>query len=111
MQKIITPKLVIIVLAFSLLVSCKKEKVSDCYNDLTTIRSLSNVNATVVQQINGDYYIIETGTIDTRLKPCSLPVEFQVNNLQVVITGETKLISSNALEPCCTEVIGKIEKR
>jgi hypothetical protein len=93
--------------------SCKKEIQTSCYNGLTTLRNISNVNATVVLQTNGEYYIIEAGTIDIKLKPCDLSEEFKVNNLQVIITGETKLITTNQLEPCCTEglVIGKIEKR
>ncbi len=61
--------------------------------------------------ING-IYIIEQGTIDTKLIPCNLPIEFVQDNLQVIISGDVKLRPREANEPCCTEdiVITKITR-
>jgi hypothetical protein len=90
---------------------CQKDKiqVEDCLTDFSTIRQINNQKATVISQ-NGQFYLIESGTIDTRLRPCNLPQKFQVNNLQVVISGNVKSTIRNGVEPCCTEnfVITKI---
>ena len=62
---------------------------------------------------SGDtFYIIEEGTIDTRLNPCILDKEFQQNNLKVKISGEVKLTIQGGPSPCCLEnfVITKISK-
>ena len=91
--------------------SCKKDKApSECFSNATTVRVINNVQATI-KESNGNYFIIEQGSIDTKLNPCNLNPEFWINNLPVVITGEVKLTSRNS-QPCCTDnfVITKIEK-
>jgi hypothetical protein len=89
--------------------SCKKDKetTSNCFSDIATTRKILNKEATV-ELFNNEFYIIEKGTIDTRLLPCSLGEEFKLNNLQVRITGEVKNTIPTGV--CCTEnfIINKI---
>jgi hypothetical protein len=91
--------------------SCKKDKetTSNCFSGIPTNRTILNKQATI-QLINNEFYIIEKGTIDTRLLPCSLADEFKINNLPVTITGEVKNTIPTGV--CCTEnfVVNKIEK-
>jgi len=49
----------------------------------------------------GRVYIVEKGTIDTRLVPCNLADEFRVNGLDVIVSGEVKVTPDVAGEPCC----------
>jgi hypothetical protein len=98
----------LLVIAF---LSCKKDKETEaiCFSDIATSRTILNKQATI-QFLNNEFYIIEKGTIDTRLLPCSLADEFKINNLSVIITGEVKnTIPTGA---CCTEnfVVNKIVK-
>ena len=97
--------------ALSLLSSCQKKKTNDCFADAATVRQIVNKPATV-QQIGTEYYLIEQGTIDTRLLPCKLEKEFQVDKLAVIISGNVKSTITNGLTPCCTEnfVITSIKK-
>lgn len=76
----------------------------DCYADQQTIRTLNNKTATV----NWDGttgYLVEEFTYDTRLYPCKLPGEFQVDKLVVKISGDVKAIPEIALAPCCADGI------
>lgn len=92
--------------------ACKKSnnEVVNCYPDALTIRSIINKPATVRQLSSGEFYLIEAGTIDSRLIPCELPEAFKINNLNVFVTGEVKGILQPPLAPCCSEgfVIFKI---
>ena len=83
---------------------CKKDKVlmPDCFPQMTTTRQIMDQQATVVLQ-NEVFYLIEQGTIDTRLKPCNLPQKYQIHNLQVTISGAVKSTIRNGVEPCCVE--------
>ncbi len=99
-----------------LLISCKKEKdetITGCSPDAITIRQISNNQAIikVTGMMNG-VYILEQGTIDTKLIPCNLPAEFIQNDLQVIISGDVKFRQRTGIEPCCTEnlVITKITR-
>ncbi|MEP7320435.1 MAG: hypothetical protein ABI761_00905 [Saprospiraceae bacterium] len=98
---------------FIILVSCiKKENSSgDCLPDVPVFRRVNNQQAEV-RESNGTFFIVEQGTIDSRLLPCNLTREFQINNLSVIISGDVKLTTHNAAEPCCTEsfVITDISK-
>ncbi len=91
--------------------SCKKDKetINNCFSDAPTTRTILDKQATI-QLLNNEFYIIEKGTIDTRLLPCSLADEFRINNLSVTITGEVKNTVPTGV--CCTEnfVVNKIEK-
>jgi len=84
--------------------SCKKtdNKNNHCFEADITFRQIVNKQATV-KLINNNFYLIELGTIDTRLNPCYLAPEFKVNDLQVVISGDVKATVQMPGEPCCTE--------
>jgi len=73
-----------------------------CYSDAITTRTILNKPATIRLQ-SGQYFIVEQGTIDTKLLPCNLSAEFQIDNLPVTISGEVKATAQNAFYPCCIE--------
>lgn len=94
--------------------SCKKKNLSsvdDCFPDTSTVRTVLNAEATI-QLLNGEYFIIEKNTIDTRLYPCNLAQEFRIDKLPVIVTGEVKNTIRSGVGPCCTDhfVILKISK-
>ena len=97
------------------IISCKKDNNTntdtDCFPNTTTVRQITNAQATV-KAAAGKFYIIEQGSIDTKLNPCNLAQEFQIDNLQVTISGDVKTTSYAVGEPCCTDnfVITKITK-
>lgn len=81
--------------------SCKKDKASsECFSNATTVRQITNAQATI-KGSNGNYFIVEKGSIDTKLNPCMLEPEYKINDLQVVISGEVNL-TPGSFEPCCT---------
>jgi hypothetical protein len=106
-----------VVTIFSLLgitlFSCKKGSNStpDCFPDTSTVRQISNAQATI-KKVEAAFYIVEQGSVDTKLNPCTLPTDFQVNNLQVIISGDVKATLQGGPGPCCTEdfVITKISR-
>lgn len=57
------------------------------------------LTATVTEPV----YLVEEGTIDTRLIPCNFPMEFYQNDLQVNISGEVKSTQQIGSAPCCAE--------
>ena len=83
----------------------------DCFTNQPTTRQLTNKQATV-KSAGGRFYNVEQGSIDSKLNPCNLKQEFQVNDLQVVVSGDVKLTTQVGLGPCCTEnfVITKITR-
>jgi hypothetical protein len=107
---------------FSLLFySCKKNdtnttdyfpNTTGCFLNASTERKIIDKPATVIEQGVGVFYIVEQGTIDTRLNPCNLPDACRVNNLQVTISGDVKTTVQGAPAPCCTDdfVITKITR-
>ncbi len=103
------------VLVTTIICSCKKDNnkntTTNCLPNATTVRQITNAKATVTAA-GGKFYIVQQGTIDTKLNPCTLAQEFQVNNLQVIISGDVKLTSYAVGEPCCTDnfVIIKITR-
>lgn len=88
-----------LVLLFSI-TACKKNKdaKADCYRDNAVRYEINNQLATVYQ-VNGEYYIAEQNTIDTRLFPCNLPEEFQQNNINIYITGQVKSLPYSNTRP------------
>ena len=97
------------------LVSCKKEdKATDCFPNTSTVRVIDNkkavvkLTATAVEPV----YLVEEGTIDTRLVPCNFPMEFYQHDLQVIVSGEVKVTPQTGSAPCCAEnfVITKISR-
>lgn len=97
------------------LISCKKEdKATDCFPDTSTVRVIDNkkavvkLTATAVEPV----YLVEEGTIDTRLVPCNFPMEFYQHDLQVIVSGEVKVTHQTGSVPCCAEnfVITKISR-
>ena len=100
-------RLTLLGLGFVIILSnsaCKKEAVSTsgCYPGAETIRQIEDKQATI-QQVDNVYYILEQGTIDTRLLPCNLPQEFKEDGLSVVVSGAVKARIRNGVEPCCTD--------
>ena len=95
-------------------ISCKKNsgKTDDCFPNSTTARQIVDKSATVRQQPGGLFYIVEQGTIDTKLNPCNLATEFKVDNLQVTVSGDVKATVQGGPGPCCTDnfVITKITR-
>lgn len=93
--------------------SCSKSSLNDgCFTDAAIVRTIENKHATI-QVAGSQYYLIEEGTIDTRLHPCTLPIDMRINGQQVSISGDVKATVNNDMAPCCTEnfVITKIAKR
>ena len=91
--------------------SCKKDTTtSECFSNVQTVRQITNVAATI-KESNGNYFIVEQASIDTKLNPCKLESQYQINNLQVIISGDVKLTARD-YGPCCTDnfVITKISK-
>ncbi len=104
MKKYYIAFLVIIATMFTFQ-SCNKNdnetNLENCYiNDITT-RQLVNKQATI-EIINGQFYIVEPNTIDEKLRPCNLTVDFQINNLQVIVSGNVKATPQIGM-PCCTQ--------
>jgi hypothetical protein len=97
------------------LISCKKQDESTgCFSNAATTRVIANkkamvkLTATAVEPV----YLVEEGSIDTRLIPCNFPPEFYENDLEVTISGEVKATPQTGLVPCCAEnfVITKISR-
>ncbi|MEO8109038.1 MAG: hypothetical protein ABI594_03350 [Ginsengibacter sp.] len=85
--------------------SCKKDNKQDraCFTDTTNTRQIVHEQATI--KLSGsEFYMYEEGTIDTKLIPCNLPIDFQVDNLQVTISGYSKS-SKEGWPACCTEIL------
>ena len=103
-----------LVLSSTFLVSCKKEKkpTVNCFPNRTTYRQIVNMPASVRQLPGGTFYIIEQGSFDLRLNPCNLPKDFQVDNLDVKLSGDVKTTIQGGPGPCCSEdfVILKITR-
>ena len=101
-RKLLTSLLLIVVVC-----SCNKDKKeAGCNPGAPIIRTILNKTATIkVGATNDPVYLIEQGSIDTRLIPCNFPMEFYENNLQVTISGEVKSYPQTGTTPCCTESI------
>ena len=101
----------IIALAF---VSCKNDHLleEECFSREATVRQITNAPASIRQQTNGVFYIVEKGTIDIRLNPCYLQPDLQINNLDVVVSGTVKATIQGGPGPCCVEnfIITKITR-
>ena len=106
-------KILIILISTTIIFSCKKDNHSnpDCFPNTSTVRHITNVQATI-KEVSSKFYIVEKGAIDTKLNPCSLSAEFQVDNLQVTISGDVKSTTQGGSEPCCTEnfIVTKISR-
>lgn len=93
--------------------ACKKDSSSNngCSPGTATARYITNSQATI-KATGGQFFIVEKDAIDTRLAPCSLAANFQVNDLPVTISGEVKVASHGGDMPCCTNnfVISKISR-
>src|SRR5262245_61631046 len=83
--------------------ACKKDNSTEntCFNNMPTVRTVTNAQATI-KQSGSNYYIVEQGSIDTKLNPCSLAAEFKVHDLQVIVSGNV-LVTYRTIEPCCTD--------
>lgn len=96
-----------------LFISCKKDSNhnKDCLPNGKILRQITDQPATV-KNINGQFYLVENNAVDSRLNPCNLDKDYQVDNLQVTISGEVKSVVQPGPGPCCTEnfVITEISK-
>jgi len=97
-------KILIVLISVTSIFSCKKDNNSsaDCFPNTSTVRQITNGQATI-KEVSGKFYIIENNSIDTKLNPCPLAKEFQVDNLQVTISGDVKSTTQGGTGPCCTE--------
>ena len=95
--------LIVLLVATTLFSSCEKKEVekTDCFHIEATTRQIVNKQATI-KLANNQFYIVENGAIDTKLIPCNLPQEFQINNLMVTISGDVKATLQNG-GLCCSE--------
>ncbi len=82
------------------IMACKKNKdtKADCYRD-NAVRYEINNQAATVHLVNGEYYIAEQNTIDSRLFPCNLPAEFRQNNIAVLVSGQVKSLPYSGTRP------------
>ncbi len=107
--KNMTPVLLVALLFFS----CKKDDNAnkDCSASKITQRQIKDAKASVFHSGN-TYYIVEQGTIDTKLLPCNLPQEFRIDKLSVIVSGDVKATVQTHFGVCCTEefVITQISK-
>jgi hypothetical protein len=96
--------LVSILVVGALFSACdKKANAPDnCYADNETVRVLNDKTLTV-HGGNGSWHLTEEFTYDTRLYPCNLPTEFQVDKLVVLVSGNVKAIPETAQAPCCSD--------
>jgi hypothetical protein len=104
-------KFIAAILIISALSSCKKRKdvTADCSPNSPTVRKVTNAQATIKKD-QGKYFIIEKGSIDSKLNPCALPEEYQINDFSITVSGDVKETHQSNI--CCTEnfLITKISK-
>jgi len=97
-----------------LISSCRKNHNAgnDCFPDAVTVRQIKDKQA-IIRSAGGRFYIVEQGKLDSKLIPCNLAEEFQVDSSIVILSGDVKATLNTAFGPCCTEgfVITKIAKR
>lgn len=102
-----------------LLHACKKNSTTaknGCDPLANTSRKIVAKKATVKLTATATYpvYLVEEGTIDTKLIPCNFPsgVEFYKDGLSVIISGDVKPFFAIDYGPCCSEnfVITSIAK-
>ncbi len=93
-----------LLLVIILVASCKKntDSATGCFAGAPTVRQITNQQA-VIKADAGNFYLIEQGSIDSKLKPCSLAAEFRVHGLRVIISGDVKETAAATGMPCCTE--------
>jgi len=86
--------------------SCKKNANArantTCFPNDSTTRQILDKQATI-KSVEGKFYIVEQNTIDTKLSPCNLAKNFQVDNLQVTISGDVKATVLDRSAPCCVD--------
>lgn len=106
--------LLFIVSLMTIIPSCKKDKKSntECFPGSTTVRQITEGPA-VVKEVNTRFFIIEKGSIDTKLNPCPFPDKFKVDNLEVIISGEVKAAAQAGPGPCCGQdfALTRIKKK
>lgn len=97
-------KILYLILGFTILstLACKKHHSPTACPTGETYRQVTNSPAIVKQQ-SDVFFLIEEGSIDTRLKPCNLPKIYQVNDLRVIVSGHVKAVFSPGPGPGFTE--------
>ena len=97
--------LLLLILCFA---ACnKKGETTPCSSDQPTVRKIVNKNAIVrvTATATEPVYLTEAGTIDSRLIPCTLALDYYQDGLEVVISGDVKASVQPAMGPCCAEPI------
>ena len=104
--------LILFLILMTVVISCKKDiKTTRCFPDASTVRQITNEQAVIkLTATVNPVYIVEQGSIDTKLVPCNFPMEFYQNDLQVIISGDVKATPQSGF--CCNEnfVITKITR-
>ncbi len=85
-------------------VSCKKQdKQEECFPDTATTRQITDKPAVIkVTATVNAVYLVEQGTVDTKLIPCNLPKDYMQNDLNVIVSGDVKATAQGS-GPCCSE--------
>jgi hypothetical protein len=95
-------RFVLLLLGLTLIIpGCKRENsYQDCLPYIKTISTLNNVQGKIVLIDNPAVYAIFVGQGPDTLAylPCNLPMYFQIQNLQVTVSGLVKY----TLDPCYT---------
>ena len=109
-----SPPFITFFILMTIVSSCKKDKSStECFAGAPTVRQITHKQAVIkLTATVNPVWIIEQGSIDTKLIPCNFPIEFYQDGLQVIISGEVKSTRQVGPQPCCTEnfVITKISR-
>ncbi|KYP15742.1 hypothetical protein [Flavihumibacter sp. CACIAM 22H1] len=92
----------------------KENKPDSCNSSQATVRKIVDKKAVVrvTDRATEPVYLVEAGTIDSRLIPCTLALEYYLDGLEVTISGEVKAAVHLASTPCCAApiVLTKISK-
>lgn len=83
----------------------------ECFPGAPTVRQITNKQAVIkLTATVNSVWIIEQGSVNTKLIPCNFPMEFYQDGLPVIISGEVKSTPQGG--PCCTVnfVITKISR-
>lgn len=98
----------ILFLAISL--SSSKCQLEDCFEDRKTVKEHTNIRCTVARIGITDEFYLQGEEEGVRFKPCLLPKDFKIDQLQVVCSGLEKEIYANERWPGTPFAITEIEK-
>ncbi|MBX3241078.1 MAG: hypothetical protein KIT80_16345 [Chitinophagaceae bacterium] len=99
-------RLILLFITVSLIFACKKQDEStECSPGKPILRTITGKKATVRITATAvmPVYLVEEGTIDSKLIPCNLPMDYYKEGLVVTISGRTQLAEPYTSFPCCIE--------